>query len=429
MAPGWGNRSCDSLLRQVEDGRVSDLVVLPTKTFGGPELDRLAAAMVTEPAAVLTSVSIAGHPVGEAAAWKRFGSALIQSRIERLALGSGTVKKRSVEDTEPPAEDDGCWEALWQGIGASPGVFCLISLDVSSSCLTLKDLQVLGQSVGQLPALRSLDLSRNSFASSTATSSVDPLPFVQLHELDVSSCSLNGSQFAVLISCLTSLSIIRAAHNPLLANNGLSALLHTSRSTIDVTDCGISEIVLPAATTSITMPLSIDTLGLSQNPLGPTVIETLCASTAVRSLNLANHPCFTPEAAALLARSQQSLQDLDVSGTACGVDGAVAIVKECSSLQSIRLFHCKLGSDGFHAIAAALSMASSQLQTLDVAGNGADAAAVVALIQAADATNSLTCLVVGANAGGRAVEEAVQAVVRADLAVARDKSEGTTAST
>jgi hypothetical protein len=43
-----GFKSCDSLLKRVEgnDDKLVELVILPMKTFGGAELDRLSSAIV-----------------------------------------------------------------------------------------------------------------------------------------------------------------------------------------------------------------------------------------------------------------------------------------------------------------------------------------------------------------------------------------------
>ena len=45
--PGGGLKSCDSLLKRVEgnDDKLVELVILPMKTFGGAELDRLSNAI------------------------------------------------------------------------------------------------------------------------------------------------------------------------------------------------------------------------------------------------------------------------------------------------------------------------------------------------------------------------------------------------
>jgi hypothetical protein len=116
-----GFKSCDALLKRVEenDDKLVELVILPMKTFGGAELDRLSNAIgkklillipdtckhcititlycvISSPASGkntnLKSISASGHSI-PTDALKRFGSALSQQTkkfdgIAHIAIGS-----------------------------------------------------------------------------------------------------------------------------------------------------------------------------------------------------------------------------------------------------------------------------------------------------------------------------------------------------
>jgi Ran GTPase-activating protein (RanGAP) involved in mRNA processing and transport len=129
----------------------------------------------------------------------------------------------------------------------------------------------------------------------------------------------------------------------------------------------------------------------------------------------------------------QSLKDLDVARTSCGVVGAMALI-ECnlsenkqSRLKSLNLFGNGLGSEGFVMLSKTLEGGHPSLETLDLGGNNATEPGVVALLEAVlrrnERQNNLQTLVLGGNQGGENVEHFVQEIKRIHprLDVARDK--------
>jgi hypothetical protein len=101
------------------------------------------------------------------------------------------------------------------------------------------------------------------------------------------------------------------------------------------------------------------------------------------------------------------------------------------------MYNNKIGSNGFYKIAEILSdlLISSELHTLDLAGNNASQVSVVVLLKAVldavqrtkskgrNSSLSLKCLVIGGNQGGFDVEAIVKQIhiIRPDMDIARDK--------
>ena len=128
--------------------------------------------------------------------------------------------------------------------------------------------------------------------------------------------------------------------------------------------------------------------------------------------------------------------------------GAVRALESCGELTVLRLYNNQLGSPGFRSLAEVLRRiftateehpSQPKLHTLDLAGNGADQASVVVLLQAVldllllatkDGGDDsgvvafpLQCLVIGGNQGGEDVEEMVQKIqqIRPKMDIGRDK--------
>jgi hypothetical protein len=121
------------------------------------------------------------------------------------------------------------------------------------------------------------------------------------------------------------------------------------------------------------------------------------------------------------------LQAFDLTNTKCGVAGAVAAVRD-SRVTSLRLFNNNLGPEGFRALEETLRGGHPSLVSLDLAGNRADEASVVAMLSALLITdtsfeNKLRTLIVGGNQGGSDLEDMAKRIkeVRPEIDVARDK--------
>lgn len=123
-----------------------------------------------------------------------------------------------------------------------------------------------------------------------------------------------------------------------------------------------------------------------------------------------------------------TLENLDLSGTSCGIEGAKAALRS-SGLVTLRLFNNKLGSAGFHSIATLLRGGHQSIENLDLGGNNADEESVVAVLNAiADKTeiglaSKLSVLEIGGNKFGDETQEALEKLRRVwpSLDVAHDK--------
>jgi hypothetical protein len=285
-------------------------------------------------------------------------------------------------------------------------------------------------------------------------------------DLNLTACGLTAAAARIVLPRLGSLRRLCLSHNPQLTSTGLSQLWANSSAAalieLYTRNCGLdddlfsllesehgrqscsrvatwdlaenhltAQSMLQLATfwhesTMTTVPDDDDrpllvgaqwtNLNLSYNPLGPTGVVQLLSG-------LHRLAADTPPIG--------SWTELDLSHTQCGIEGAVAAVR-WSPAPSLRLFSNDLGADGFQALAEHWTnedSSSSGLQSLDLAGNGASETAVANLLTAlcprANYTPVplLTTLVVGGNAGGPSVEQAVQRLqqLRPNLDVARDK--------
>jgi hypothetical protein len=121
-------------------------------------------------------------------------------------------------------------------------------------------------------------------------------------------------------------------------------------------------------------------------------------------LNLSGNPLGEDGVVSLTARLQQELpvlQALDLTDTNCGVAGAVAAVRD-SRVASLRLCDNNLGPEGFRALEETLRGGHPTLVSLDLAGNRADEASMVALLSALvnidkSFESKLRTLIVGGN--------------------------------
>jgi hypothetical protein len=161
---------------------------------------------------------------------------------------------------------------------------------------------------------------------------------------------------------------------------------------------------------------SLVELNLAGNPLGDTGVLGLARALECRHLRGDS-------------ATTTRLKKLDLSYTQCEIQGAADIMS-LGQLESLLLFNNSLGSNGFRALAPAIRQQHTLLE-LDLGGNGADEASVVALLSALAAVQGdgdvsksiLKVLVVGGNEGGEELERMVAKVqqVHPGLDIARDK--------
>lgn len=432
----WGSssfRSCDSLLQRIErnDPTMTDLIILPIKTFGDAEIHRLCVVLEKNCQKThLNSVTASGHAIS-AAALHRLGHAIACSGstpLRALAVGDASMGDAGVI-------------ALCRGLGVNHP---LQTVDLSYKNMTATGFGSVLETVGQSSTLTHLNLSRNPAIGSSPRMITDDdargTPFFEnLVELDLSDCQLT-SEFASWFFPLLENNVeqtLLLSNNPLKAD-GLRALNNCSISTLDVSNCQLGDEGMKVLALFESLP-RIVSLDLSKNNISEAGIRSLVScftnnnrdTFCLQHLDLSQNPiseqgvCWLVEQG--LACQNQSLHSLDLSETACGIKGA-SIALTGSNVKSLRLFHNQLGSTGFRVLAELIQQDIGCLETLDLAGNKADEDAVVALLTAVleretRGPSHLKCLVIGGNAAGTKIEELVQQIkqIRPDLDIARDK--------
>lgn len=441
---GGSFKSCDALLQRVErnDPTLTNLVILPQKTFGAAEVDRLAAVFEKEGGNThLVALHASGHSV-PSPSLKRLGQAIAanKSRLVELAVGSSTMGDEGI-----------C--AFCEGLATSTEN-SLESIDFSYKGMGPVGFQAIIRCLGNSQKLRELNLSRNESIRNAATvadfmkrdDETSPF-FPRINNLDLADCGIDGEFAAIFFPILLSEGrklTLRLSGNPI-GDDGFRSLFngHEHLEKVYLSSCGIGDasMALLASLKATNMPLTL--LELSNNSISAPgafslskclhgdvgSAESACLARLI-DLNLAGNPLGEDGIVALTAGAQQKiprLQALDLTDTKCGVTGAVAAVRD-SRVASLRLFNNNLGPEGFRALEETLRGGHPTLVSLDLGGNRADEAAVVALLSAliipdTSFESKLRTLIVGGNKGGSDVEAMVKRVkeVRPEIDIARDK--------
>ena len=445
----WGSsdfKSCDALLKRVEanDPQLTNLVILPIKTFGSAELDRVSAALPKN--TYLVSLHASGHAVSPESL-RRLGCAIMTNqRVVDVAVGSATMGDEGV-----------C--ALCEGL-TTLTTTTLLQNPLERMDFGYKGMSPLGfQAVIGLAAkstkLWELILSRNPDIAAWTTTSITTSDrtstsfFPSVTDLDLSACGIGESFSAEFFPRLWSVElqrILRISHNPL-GDQGVRPVFNAHLAKLYLSSCEIGDEFMEyiASRHASIMPLTV--LDLSSNQISCTGAQFLsqclykkddtqteaCLGCLV-DLSLTSNPLDDDGVVGLIhgltRRYQQGLSPLrsvDLSETKCGVAGAVATVRD-GQLASLRLFNNNLGPKGFHALAETLRGGHATLKSLDLAGNRADEASVVALlgallVQEAGFESVLQTLVVGGNQGGEEVEAMAKKIQELwpSIDIARDK--------
>jgi hypothetical protein len=357
----------------------------------------------------------------------------------------------------------------------------LETLDFSYKGMTRQGFLALASLCEACPNIKTLDLSRNLFQwNKNVALPVDDI-FQNVISLDISDCQISykfacnvfplmdyavsttgtsetktPSEDKVKQPSLKTSRTIRFRSNPL-GDKGFKELLKLRRlDGIHTASCHLSDAALTAFTTASSSGLAkCKVLDLSNNTgitaAGMAVLADCLKRRYISVLlpqltdiNVSGNTRIGVDGvqALLSGLAGRVLHSCDFSETDCGAPGAllaiVAARKEyCCTIHSLRLYNNKIGSSGFYKIAQILSnlLVSSQLQTLDLAGNNAGQASVVELLKAVlnalertvtksgKSTLALKCLVIGGNKGGFDVEATVKQIhlIRPDLDIARDK--------
>jgi Leucine-rich repeat (LRR) protein len=491
----WGTSSnkkssCDDLLVRLErnDPLLTDVTILSTKAFGDEELNRLSAILETATEVLhLQSFGASGHAVS-ASALCRFGAALAWasragfSKLSTLALGDTSMGDKGISAFVGGVlsfEDDDENESSRQCTS-------LEHLDFSYKGMTIEGFFALTSLCEACPNVNILNLSRNNFSWKKNVSLPAEDIFQNVVRLDLSDCQIDAKFARNILPLLdyTDFSgsgsesttetatpkdekrwtikpprTIQLQNNPL-GDKGFKYLLKLGRlDGIHVSSCQLSDAAIIAFTTASSSGLSeCKVLDLSNNNLtaaGMTVLTDCLKRRYISVLlpqltdiNISGNKGIGLDGiqALLPGLAGRVLHTCDFSETECGGPGAllaiVAAQKEyCCTMHSLRLFSNKIGSNGFYKIAEILAnlLVSSQLQTLDLAGNNAGQASVVELLNAVlealertvtksgKSTLALKCLVIGGNQGGFDVEATVKQIhsIRPELDIARDKKSQT----
>jgi Ran GTPase-activating protein (RanGAP) involved in mRNA processing and transport len=431
------------------------------KTFGDTELNRLSTILSSGINTHLKSISASGHSVS-ASALSSLGSALASQNgrnIRHVAVGGNDMKDEGVI---------AFCEPLLEVNGGS-----LESLDFTFKGITRSGAEMIGRTFGKSECLRRLDLYRNpgigdqglvALSESARNSGKKDTfgCFRALVHLDISDCGVGSDGMAAVVSCLTRDEgdvhkrcgplDLQASRNPIgkngclhlkklicqdgragsmirsltlqqcsIGDEGMSSLAEALMGCgckgfkeLDVADNGISQVgakyLANALSSDSFHAHDLVKLVLATNPIGCDGVESLA-----KSLLENNNTNYV-------------LKELDLSGTGCGVNGALAMLK-CSKIQSLRLFNNNLSSAGFEAIAELLVGGHPTLQHLDLGGNRASESAVVAVLNAMMVkhqpdVNVLNTLEIGGNDAGELVESTLEKLkeIRPELDIARDRS-------
>jgi Ran GTPase-activating protein (RanGAP) involved in mRNA processing and transport len=431
--PAWGSdafKSCDSLIQRIEanDPTLTDLVILPTKTFGDNEVERLIAVIQSGSNTFWKSLTASGHLV----------SPQVLSKLGKALAGSPRTDLVELSIGDNSMGDEGVI-ALCKGLTSDNP---LRKLDISYKSLTGAGFRCVVEILGQSENLHSLNLSRNPELGLAYVPVIEKVPeeametlphaLKNLVELDLAECSIDATFCTSFLASFqpTEPVAMRLDNNPLGATFSLATVLSKCHK-LQVSNCELADSTLKTLKESNVI-VACRILDLSKNrltsvgaaDLGICLCTSLCdlCELNLEGNNLGEQGVV--ELVRALEQRERSLSLLDLSSTKCGIAGAVAAVDKgrCSSL---RLYNNKLGSEGIQALAQCLHNRIIRLEYLDVAGNGADSAAVVELLRSllAGGTPQLKTLILEGNENNEDVEAiAIQLKqTRPSLDIARDK--------
>ena len=415
----WGAaaKSCNALLLRVEqnDPSLTELVILPSKTFGGPEVERLAAALGRN--THLTTLSASGHAVPPASL-KILSKALATTNfLKKIAVGDKNMG------------DEGVVALVGEN-----GFGSLEVVDLAYKNISEDGMAVLGSALGRSCTLKDLNLSRNPVGNAGLVTfceaAYDSVALSTLQNVTLSECQIGPTGMESLTKLLiqTACTSLRLASNPLgsLSVSSLAALMQDSKvqmlvlESCAISDEGLSELCRKVIATGVKI------LDLSNNEIennGATdLAKRLSCWNALTDLKLANN-MIGEEGMVTVSKALTHLEALDATNTNCGVQGATSLIL-ATGLKRLRLFNNTLSSNGFQAIAAIIS--ETNLLELDLGGNDATAGDMLTLLRKIRTSEriSLNVLEVGANETNMEVEEEINRIkeVHPHLDIARDRA-------
>ncbi|KAL9189558.1 hypothetical protein ACHAXT_009233 [Thalassiosira profunda] len=474
MAWGKGGslRSCDALLKRVEDNdlRLTELVILPMKTFGAADAERLSAAIESGANTHLCSISASGHHLPPDSL-RRFGAALSAQAKRAMQSGGEMGGIESLAIGSKDMGDEGI-VALCEGLAESNGGL-LEHVDFGWKNIGSKSLGAIGKTFASSKHLKHIDLSRNGDIGDEGMASVAKaakenardcgVAFPSLEKLVLAECNIGPAGMESLAELLSGPDNNRSkpialglGSNPIGADgcNSLAKLCavpgkgsmisHLQISQSSIGDDGVG-LLSKAALANPCTGLSV--LDLSENSITKDGAKSLADSLAgslpdLVELKVAKNDLGGEGVSSIMevlasegdggrgvsTGKNATLQNLDLSHTKCEISGAKAVLTS-RSIKTVRLFDNRLGSDGFRAIAPLLQGGHPSIENLDLGGNNADEDAVVALLnsiadkQDGQADSTLLVLEIGGNKFGDTAMEALTELKRVwpRLDVAHDK--------
>lgn len=449
MAWGKGGslNSCDALLKRVEnnDPKLIELVILPMKTFGQEDVERLSKAIASGVNTNLQSISASGHDVTPESL-KTFGLALSTQANNNNDIDTSSFSGiTSVAIGSKDMGDEGVI-AFCEGLEGSNGglVQCL---DFGWKNIGKDGVQAIGTAFSSSKSLTQLDLSRNNsircegilgLASSSSAAStkkkaendgpwVVVCPFPSLEKLILSDCNINSSGVQSLADIILGPGeenknnsgqrskgmYLGISSNPIGAEGcGVlsqlcsipgkgSMLSHLYLSQCSIGDEGIKLLSSAAVSNACTGLAVLDIAENSITKVGaksfaeslvesyPDLVELKVAKNelgeegviSLMGALVTRKDTNTDDDEPAGGKKNLSLQNLDLSCTNCGVKGAKAALTS-GGLTTLRLFNNRLGTDGFNALSLLLRGGHPSIENLDLGGNDAGEDAVVALLKA-----------------------------------------------
>jgi Leucine-rich repeat (LRR) protein len=432
----WGKggslRSCDSLLTRVEqnDPALVDLVILPMKAFGATEATRLSDILSSGCNTHLKSLTASGHALPPDAL-EALGRALANCNVSSLAVGDQTMGDVGVA-------------ALCKGLAVGiTGDSRLYALDLSMKGIGNDGMESIVNTLGACHSLTSLILTRNSGVGQFDFGvSTDPI-FSSVKHLDLSECCIDSKfcqGLAPRLAEASALVLSLGMNDELVGADAMSCIMKLSLVELNLAECSIADEGLQVIVDQA--PKKLRSLDVSSNQIGPLGIQHLAEKLkagqsglcGLEELNL-SHNRLNEESTGALAHAigdatsnnELALTRLDMTDTSCGVGGVMDFL-QFSRLEELTVFDNRLGSDGFVALAKCLTGGHPYMSTLDIGGNEATEAGVVALLQPLTQKsdgfdNALRLLVVGGNATGPTVESVCSEIkaVHPEIEVLREK--------
>ena len=413
----WGaaSKSCNSLLLRIEnnDPSLIDLVILPSKTFGGLEVERLAAALKQN--THLISLSASGHSVPPESL-KVLGRALVTAHLKRIAIGDNRLGNDGV-----------------LALFGESGFCALEGIDLAYKNIS-HGATVLGKALGRSSTLVDLNLSRNPLGDAglvafcEAAGNVLHLPSLQ--SINLSDCHIGPagieslSQLLIKTGCKT----LDLSSNALGTSSSLSLRTlakHTKLRKLCLQSCAIGDVGVGALCED-EISTGVQILDLSYNSIGEEGAFKLAIRLrswhSLKELNLANNS-IGQDGMIAISDALRDVEVLDATHTNCCALGAAKLV--CATgLKSLRLFNNKLKLLGFQEIANVVS--ETRLLELDLGANEATSQDLLTLLIKIRMTNeiSLRLLEIGANESSSEVEDEIKLIKEEHphLDIARDRA-------